>query len=160
MHAYGRPVTFDKPPRGTRGARVPAGNAFTRFMTRMMVKVHRRSGDRFRGMDLMYLTTVGAKSGEQRVTPIARFADGENAWLVVASNSGSARHPGWYHNIAAHPDQVWAEVAGRRFHVNAEQLSGDRREDAWRRITASAPQFGKYEHTTDRDLPVLRLTPA
>jgi deazaflavin-dependent oxidoreductase (nitroreductase family) len=129
-------------------------------MTRLMVKVHRRSGDRFQGMDLMYLTTVGAKSGEQRVTPIARFPDGDNAWLVVASNSGSARHPSWFHNLAAHPDQVWAEVAGRRFRVNAEQLTGDRKADAWRRITASAPRFAKYEQTTDRDLPVLRLTPA
>jgi deazaflavin-dependent oxidoreductase (nitroreductase family) len=129
-------------------------------MTRMMVKVHRRSGDRFRGMDLIYLTTLGAKSGEQRVTPIARFPDGDNAWLVVASFGGSARHPGWYHNIAAHPDQVWAEVAGRRFRVNAEQLTGERRADAWRRITASQPRFAGYEQTTDRDIPVLRLTPA
>ena len=153
-------MTFEKPPRGTRGARVPAGNAFTRFMTRTMVKVHRRSGDRFRGMDLVYLTTVGAKSGEQRLTPIARFPDGDNAWLVVASNSGSARHPSWYHNIAAHPDQVWAEVAGRRFQVRAEQLTGDRREDAWRRITSSQQRFAGYQRTTDRDLPVLRLTPA
>jgi deazaflavin-dependent oxidoreductase (nitroreductase family) len=129
-------------------------------MTRLMVKVHRRSGNRFQGMDLMYLTTVGAKSGEQRLTPIARFPDGDDAWLVVASNGGSARHPSWYHNFAAHPDQVWAEVAGRRFRVNAEQLTGDRKADAWRRITASAPRFAKYEQTTDRDLPVLRLTPA
>jgi deazaflavin-dependent oxidoreductase (nitroreductase family) len=153
-------VTFEKSPRGTRGARVPAGNAFTRLMTRMMVKVHRRSGDRFRGMDLVYLTTVGAKSGGQRLTPIARFPDGDDAWLVVASNGGSARHPGWYHNIAAHPDQVWAEVAGRRFRVRAEQLTGDRREEAWRRITSSQPRFAGYQRTTDRDLPVLRLTPA
>src|SRR4051794_37451843 len=98
-------------------------------MTRLMVKVHRRTGDRFQGMDLMYLTTVGAKSGQQRVTPIARFPDGDNAWLVVASNNGSARHPSWYHNLAAHPDQVSAEVAGRRFRVNAEQLTGDRKAD-------------------------------
>lgn len=129
-------------------------------MTRLMVKVHRRTGDRFQGMDLMYLTTVGAKSGAQRVTPIARFPDGDNAWLVVASNGGSARHPSWYHNLAAHPDQVWAEVAGRRFQAHVEQLSGERREDAWRRITASQPRFAGYQRTTDRDLPVLRLTPA
>jgi deazaflavin-dependent oxidoreductase (nitroreductase family) len=129
-------------------------------MTRLMVKVHRRSGDRFRGMDLVYLTTVGAKSGEQRLTPIARFPDGDNAWLVVASNSGSARHPSWYHNIAAHPDQVWAEVAGRRFRAHVEQLTGERREEAWQRITASQPRFAGYQRTTDRDLPVLRLTPA
>jgi deazaflavin-dependent oxidoreductase (nitroreductase family) len=129
-------------------------------MTRMMIKVHRLSGDRFQGMDLVYLTTVGAKTGERRVTPIARFPDGDDAWLVVASNGGAAGHPSWYHNVAAHPDQVWVEVAGRRFRANVEQLSGERREDAWGRITAQQPRFAGYQRNTDRTIPVLRLTPA
>lgn len=129
-------------------------------MTRMMIKVHRLSGDRFQGMDLVYLTTVGAKTGERRITPIARFPDGDDAWLVVASNGGAARHPSWYHNVAAHPDQVWVEVAGRRFRANVEQLSGERWEDAWRRITTSQPRFDGYQRNTDRRIPVLRLTPA
>jgi deazaflavin-dependent oxidoreductase (nitroreductase family) len=154
-------VTFEKPARGTRGARVPTkGNAFTRFMGRMMVKVHRRSGDRFRGMDVAYLTTVGAKTGEERLTAVTRFPDGDDAWLIVASNSGSARNPSWYHNIAAHPHQVWLEVAGRRFRADVEQLTGERREEAWRRITASQPRYARYQRTTDRPIPVLRLTPA
>jgi deazaflavin-dependent oxidoreductase (nitroreductase family) len=129
-------------------------------MTRMAIKMHRRAGDRFRGMDLVYLTTVGAKTGQERVTPIARFPDGDDAWLIVASNGGAARHPSWYHNLAAHPDQVRAEVAGRRFQATVEQLSGERREDAWRRITTSQPRFAGYQRNTDRELPVLRLTPA
>jgi deazaflavin-dependent oxidoreductase (nitroreductase family) len=154
-------VTFEKPPSGTRGARVPRkGNAFTRFVGRVMVGIHRRSGNRFRGMDLLYLTTVGAKTGEKRLTAVTRFPDGDDAWLIVASNSGAARHPSWYHNIAAHPDQVWAEVAGRRFRANVEQLSGERRQEAWQRITASQQRYAGYERTTDRPIPVLRLTPA
>jgi deazaflavin-dependent oxidoreductase (nitroreductase family) len=75
-----------------------------------MIKQHRRKGDRFQGMDLLYLTTVGAKTGQKRQNPVSRFPDGEDSWLVVASSAGAARHPAWYHNIAAHPDQVWAAL--------------------------------------------------
>jgi deazaflavin-dependent oxidoreductase (nitroreductase family) len=152
-------MSFQKTPGGTRGARVPSGsNPFMRFVNRMMVKQHRRSGDRFQGMDLLYLTTVGAKSGQQRTVPVARFEDGDG-WLVVASAAGSAHNPGWYHNIAAHPDEVWAEVAGKRYHVTPEQLSGPDRDEAWQRITASQARYAGYERKTDRVIPVIRLTP-
>ncbi|GAA2584840.1 nitroreductase family deazaflavin-dependent oxidoreductase [Dactylosporangium fulvum] len=124
----------------------------------IMIKVHKRSGDRFAGMDLLYLTTVGAKSGKERVSPVARFADGDDAWLVVASNGGADRHPSWYHNLRAHPDQVWVEVGGRRIHARVEQLEGERRRAALERIVAGQPRFGGYQRKTDRALPVLRLS--
>jgi deazaflavin-dependent oxidoreductase (nitroreductase family) len=130
------------------------------FLKNMMIKLHRRSGDRFMGMDLLYLTTVGAKSGQKRVSPVARFADGDDAWLVVASNGGSARHPSWYHNLMAHPDQVWVEVAGRSVQATVEKLDGPRREAAWQRITESQPRFAEYQRKTSRSLPVIRLSAA
>jgi deazaflavin-dependent oxidoreductase (nitroreductase family) len=86
--------------------------------------------------------------------------DGGDAWLVVASFGGAARHPGWYHNIVAHPDQVWIEVRGRRHRVRPEQLEGPRRAQAWARITASRPSMAGYQEKTDRVLPVLRLVRA
>jgi deazaflavin-dependent oxidoreductase (nitroreductase family) len=128
------------------------------FVKNLLIKVHRRSGDRFMGMDLLYLTTVGAKTGQQRQSPVARFADGDGAWLVVASNGGSAKHPNWYHNLMAHPDQVWIEVGGRTVQATVEQLEGPRRDEAWRRIVASQPRFAGYEKKTTRALPVVRLT--
>jgi deazaflavin-dependent oxidoreductase (nitroreductase family) len=127
------------------------------FLKHMMIKMHRRSGDRFMGMDLLYLTTVGAKTGEKRLTPVARFPDGDDAWIVVASNNGSSRHPNWYHNLMAHPDQVWIEVAGRSVPATVEQLEGPRREAAWQRVIASQPRFAGYQRKTDRTLPVVRL---
>ena len=127
------------------------------FVKNLMIKVHRRSGDRFMGMDLLYLTTVGAKSGQKRQSPIARFADGDDAWLVVASHGGSAHHPSWYHNLMAHPDQVWIEVAGRTVHATVEQLEGPRRDAAWQRIIAEQPRFAGYQQKTSRALPVVRL---
>jgi deazaflavin-dependent oxidoreductase (nitroreductase family) len=128
------------------------------FMKNVMIKVHRRSGDRFAGMDLLYLTTVGAKSGKERVSPVARFADGDGAWLVVASNGGADRHPSWYYNLRAHPDQVWIEVSGQRIHAHVEELAGERRAAALERIVASQPRFGGYQSKTSRTLPVLRLS--
>ena len=118
-------MSFEKTPAGTRGARTPpTSNPVARLMARVMSRYHRLRGDRFLGMDLLYLTTIGAESGARRQTPVARFPDGQGGWLIVASSAGSARHPGWYHNIAAHPDQVWAEVDGQHRRMLVEQLGG------------------------------------
>jgi deazaflavin-dependent oxidoreductase (nitroreductase family) len=64
----------------------------------------------------------------------------------------------WY-NLAAHPDQVQIETGGRTVAVTAQELHGTERDEAWRQITASAPRFAQYEQTTDRVLPIIRLTP-
>jgi deazaflavin-dependent oxidoreductase (nitroreductase family) len=152
-------MSFEKTPGGTRGPRGPSG-PLARGMMRAIAIWHRRSGDRFQGLDLLYLTTVGAKTGQKRQSTVARFADGEDAWLVVASAGGAARHPAWYHNIAAHPDQVWVEFGGRQMRVTATQLEGDARAQAWQRITQSQPRYLGYEKKTDRAIPVIRLTRA
>ncbi|MCA2245297.1 nitroreductase family deazaflavin-dependent oxidoreductase [Mycobacterium sp. WUMAC-067] len=119
----------------------------------------RRSGKFMGGMDALVLTTVGRKTGAQRRTPVGYFPGGNDSWLVVASAAGAVRNPAWYYNIAAHPDEVRIEVAGRKVAVTAEQLSGTTREDAWRQITAASPRFARYRQKTDRLLPVIRLVP-
>ncbi len=154
-------MSLQKTPGGTRGARGAASsNPLYRFTTKIMSKWHRRSGDKFQGMDLLYLTTVGAKSGQKRESTVSRFPDSDGAWLIVASAGGSASHPAWYHNIAAHPDQVWIEFGGQQHRVTATQLAGDERATAWERITASQPRYAGYQQKTDRSLPVIRLARA
>jgi len=151
-------MTVQKLPGGTRGTRPPP-RFLTKIMTPLMIQVHRLSGNRMGGMDLLYLTTVGAKSGQRHTNPVARFDDGQGGWVIVASAGGAAKHPGWYHNIVANPDQVWAEVARTKYQVDAEQLEGEVRDHAWAVITKRAPRFKGYETKTDRQIPVLRLTP-
>ena len=151
-------MSVQKLPSGTRGARTPP-RLLGKIVMPLMAWIHRRSGDRFRGMDLLYLTTVGARSGEHRTTSVMRLDDGTGSWIIVASAGGAAQHPGWYHNIAAHPDQVWAEVAGTKHRVDADQLEGEARERAWAKVVARSPGFNDYLAKTDRQLPVLRLTP-
>jgi deazaflavin-dependent oxidoreductase (nitroreductase family) len=145
---------------GTRGAHQPgAGGPVGRLMTRMMVNRTRRKGGRMMGGEVLVLTTVGARSGEERSTPVRRFAGPGGSSIVVASAAGSARNPAWYYNLAAHPDRVRIELAGEVVPVTARQLHGAERERAWAAITAEASRFADYQEKTDRELPVVQLTP-
>jgi deazaflavin-dependent oxidoreductase (nitroreductase family) len=108
---------------------------------------------------VLYLTTTGARTGQRRTTPVARFDDGRGGWYVVASAGGAAAHPAWYHNVAAHPDEVEVEFGGRRRRVHAEQLGGPERDAAWAQVVREVPRFASYPGKTDREIPVLRLTP-
>jgi deazaflavin-dependent oxidoreductase (nitroreductase family) len=151
-------MAIEKPPTGTRGARTPP-RLLGRVLGPLMVRVHKRHGDRFNGFPVLYLTTTGARTGQRRTTPVARFDDGRGGWYVVASAGGAAAHPAWYHNVAAHPDQVEVEFGGRRRPVRVEQLEGADRDVAWAQVVREVPRFASYPSKTDRELPVLRLTP-
>ena len=117
---------------------------------------------RVAGRPLLLLTTTGAKTGRRRSTTLGWFPDDDgpaDARLVVASAGGAAAHPAWYVNLARRPEGAAIEVDGRHFAVTAESLSGAERERAWARIVALSPTYGKYEHQTDREIPVVRLIP-
>ena len=147
-------------PAGTRGSRRRA-NVLLRHMLAVASAMYRRGVGRSMGSTrLLLLTTRGARSGRQWTVPVAWFPDGKDAWLVVASFGGSAHHPAWFHNLARHPEDVWIEIDDRRIKVRPESLHGAEREERWRRITAVAKNFAGYERKTDREIPVVRLTPA
>lgn len=151
-------MSFDTP-NGTRGSRQPRASRAMRWFNNWAMSRIRKSGKFMGGMDALILTTVGRKTGAQRRTPVGYFRSGNDGWLVVASAAGAARNPAWYYNIAAHPDEIHIEVAGREIAVSAEQLNGTTRENAWRQITAASPRFAQYQQKTDRQLPVIRLVP-
>jgi deazaflavin-dependent oxidoreductase (nitroreductase family) len=152
-------MAFDKSARGSYGAKMPGANpAPAKWVNRMMIKRFRRKGGgRSMGMDMLVLTTIGARSGQRRETLLGSFPDGDGAWLIVASAAGNASNPAWYHNIAAHPGDVEVEVSGRKIKVSATQLSGADRDEAWRKIIAAQPRYAGYATKTDRVIPVIRL---
>ena len=116
---------------------------------------------RVQGRPLLLLTTVGAKSGKRRQATLGFFPDEpaqDDAWLIVASKGGSATHPGWYVNLARRPDDVSIEVEGKNIAVAPESLHGPERQRAWERIAALAPGYAHYAVTTDREIPIVRLT--
>jgi deazaflavin-dependent oxidoreductase (nitroreductase family) len=143
---------------GTRGARQPAGFA-ARLVNKVMAGRVRKGGAKFLGFNALVLTTVGAKTGAERTTPVGWFPGPDGSWLIVASAAGAAGNPAWYYNLAAHPDQVQIEVEGRKVPVAAGQLHGAEREAAWQQIVTAAPRFAGYQQKTDRELPIIRLTP-
>jgi deazaflavin-dependent oxidoreductase (nitroreductase family) len=121
-------------------------------------RVHRLTGSKMGGRPLLYLTTVGAKSGQRRTAVVMPFPDGDDAWLIVASRGGTADHPSWFYNLVKHPDEVDIEVDGRKTAVTPRTLTGAERATAWERITRERPNFAGYEKKTDREIPVIRLT--
>jgi deazaflavin-dependent oxidoreductase (nitroreductase family) len=137
---------------------------FSRWMQRKMnARMNRKvRGGRgsFMGMDVLILNTVGRRSGQPRETPVAWFADdGADARLIVASGGGS-RDPDWYVNLMAHPDRASIELPGSdTVPVTPHRLDGADREQAWQRITAAQPRYAKYQSKSDREYPVVRLTP-
>ena len=150
-------MSFDTP-NGTRGARQPKAGRLFRMLNGVMMNRIRRSRGKTMGMDALVLTTIGAKSGQPRSSPLAYFAEDEKSWLIVASAAGAPRNPAWYYNLAAHPDQVRIEIGDRTVDVVAAQLHGEERNRVWDRITAASKQFGKYQDKTDREIPIIRLT--
>jgi deazaflavin-dependent oxidoreductase (nitroreductase family) len=152
-------MSFDTPA-GTRGARQPRAGLMLRWVNKMAARRVRRTGKMMGlGFNALVLTTIGRKSGLERTNPVGWFPGRDGSWLIVASAAGAPRNPAWYHNIAAHPSQVKIELNGRTIPVTAEQLHGAERDEAWRQITAAAPRFAAYQRKTDRELPILRLTP-
>ena len=143
---------------GTHGARQPGGAVMAWFNKRMAKRIRGGSGKTM-GLESLLLITVGAKSGQTRETPVARFAGPDGAWYVVASANGAARNPAWYYNVAAHPDKIRIVVEGVETAVEAWQIHGAEREAAWSAITAAQPRFAKYETKTDREIPIIQLTP-
>jgi deazaflavin-dependent oxidoreductase (nitroreductase family) len=112
----------------------------------------------FMGMDVLILHTLGRRSGQPRETPVAWFADGEEARLIVASGGGS-QHPDWYVNMMAHSDQASIELpGGDTVPVTPHRLNGPDREQAWQRIAAAQPRIAKYQSKSDREYRVIRLT--
>ncbi len=144
---------------GTRGKGIPLPAPVLRVVNRLVARRVRATGGRgFAGrMNALVLTTIGARSGEERTVPVAWFPGDDGTWLVVASAGGDARNPAWFHNIAAHPDQVRIEVDREHVDVTAEQLHGEERARAWAGIVAAAPGFADYAAATDREIPVVRL---
>ena len=130
-----------------------------RFFTELIFRMFRTR--RFMGFRILMLTTMGARSGQLRRSVLGYFDDPKNplAYIIVGSAAGAAKHPAWFFNLASHPDQVWIEVGSSKLKVEPELLTGQEREDAWQRVVAEAPNYASYPEKTDREIPLVRLTP-
>ena len=117
-----------------------------------------RVGGQFEGAPMILVHHVGARTGTERVNPLAYFPDGDRM-VIVASAGGRPKHPDWYHNITAHP-RITVEVGAETFPVDAVELAGSEREEVWTRLVAAMPGFGEYQKQTTRTIPLFALTRA
>ncbi|MCV7168083.1 nitroreductase family deazaflavin-dependent oxidoreductase [Mycobacterium stomatepiae] len=114
-------------------------------------------GTDMQGMPVILLTTVGAKSGKLRKTPLMRVEhDGEYA--VVASLGGAPKHPVWYYNIVKNPRVELQDGTVTRDY-DARELTGDEKAVWWERAVAAYPPYADYQKKTERQIPVFVLTP-
>ena len=114
-------------------------------------------GGRYTDRTLLLLHTVGAKSGQERINPVAYIKDG-NRFVISASKGGAPTNPDWYHNIIAHP-LVTLEVGTEQFQARAEVTSEPERTRLYDKIVEMMPSFAEYREKTTRSIPVITLTP-
>jgi deazaflavin-dependent oxidoreductase (nitroreductase family) len=113
------------------------------------------------GRGLVIMHTIGAKSGQERLIPVAGMRN-DDGWLVIASAGGRPKHPGWYHNLKKHPEfdvEVPADGDGiETAKVRAIELGDDDYPAAWKIFTTRMPNFLEYEKTTEgRRMPIFQL---
>lgn len=117
-----------------------------------------RVGGPFEGVPLVLLHTRGAKSGEERINPLARL-DLDGHVYVFGSNGGRDQHPGWYFNLRAHPS-VTVEVDARSYDGKAVVLDGEERDRVFAEMVKGQPAFGDYAAKVTRTIPVVALVEA
>jgi deazaflavin-dependent oxidoreductase (nitroreductase family) len=115
-------------------------------------------GGPFEGATLLLLHTVGAKSGQPRLSPLA-YLTVDDKMLIVGSYAGAPKHPAWVHNLRANP-RARIEVGADDYEVTARELSEGERAATYPRIVEVAPVFAEYQANTTRAIPLFELTKA
>lgn len=113
-------------------------------------------GGRFAGSDILLLHHTGARSGTERVSPLAYQRVGES-FAVFASKAGGPQNPAWYHNLLAHPETM-IEAGTETIKVKARVAEPAERDVIWARQKERAPHFAQYEEkAAPRRIPVVVL---
>jgi deazaflavin-dependent oxidoreductase (nitroreductase family) len=114
-------------------------------------------GGEWAGTMMILVHHVGARSGVERVTPLACHPQPDGRLAIVASNGGSPAYPGWYHNLKAQP-RITVEVGAHEFAVLAEELTAAARAELWPKLVAESPTLAEHQARTTRQIPVFTLT--
>ncbi len=112
-------------------------------------------GPPFAGVPMLLLHSVGAKSGELRITPLAYRSHGDRH-VIFGSFAGAPKDPAWVHNLRAQPEAS-IEVGTETLPVRARFTEGAERDEIWSAQKRDAPTFAEYEAKTDREIPVIVL---
>jgi deazaflavin-dependent oxidoreductase (nitroreductase family) len=116
-----------------------------------------RQHDTMRGMPIVVVTSVGARSGKLRKTPLMRV-EHNGEYAAVASLGGAPKHPVWYYNLKQNPHVELQDGTVKRDYV-AREVTGEEKAIWWERAVAAYPDYADYQKKTTREIPVFVLTP-
>ncbi len=118
-----------------------------------------RLGWRLVGMTVIELTTVGRKSAEQQVSMLTSPLKTDGSWVVVASRGGDPTNPSWFLNLVDDPE-VLVRIGGpEQRRAVAKVATPSERAELWPRVIDAYPNYGEYQRKTDREIPLVLLTP-
>lgn len=123
-------------------------------------EVYERSGGRiggWLGLPTLLLTFTGRKSGKKYSTPLVYFKDGDR-YIVVGSDGAARRDPQWWKNLKINPEGS-IRVGRKQMPIEASLAVGEERDRLWDGGKGVNPMWSKYQAKTERELPVVILTP-
>jgi F420H(2)-dependent quinone reductase len=139
------------------GEYAPSTSDWARENAEQYMESGGKEGTDLKGRPVILLTTIGAKSGKIRKTPLMRVEhDGEYA--IVASLGGAPKNPVWYYNVKAHPEVELQDGTHSGDYV-AREVFGDEKAVWWERAVATWPDYADYQKKTERQIPVFVLSP-
>ncbi len=138
------------------------GSTLIKLMSVLNTWVYRISSGRIGGKFLggapvLLLTTIGRKSGKPRTAPLLYLRDGEKI-VIVGSKGGMSHHPLWYRNVEANPD-VEVEIGSERRKMLAQRATDEEKAAVWPKLVAMYRDFDDYQARTERNIPVIILSP-
>jgi deazaflavin-dependent oxidoreductase (nitroreductase family) len=135
----------------------PSPSAWARKQAELYERTNGAEGTELRGRPVIVLTSVGAKTGKLRKTPLMRV-EHDGRYAVVASLGGAPQHPVWYCNLKANP-HVELQDGDTKRDYTAREVTGDEKDEWWARAVDTWPDYAKYQAKTDRVIPVFVLEP-
>lgn len=135
----------------------PSKSDWARKQAERFEATNGQEANTLRGDPIVVVTSLGAKSGKLRKTPIMRI-EHEGQYVAVASLGGAPRNPQWYYNFKASPFVELQDGAVRRDY-DVRELEGEERERWWRIAVEQWPTYAEYQRKTERQIPLLLLTP-
>jgi deazaflavin-dependent oxidoreductase (nitroreductase family) len=138
------------------GEYAPSTSDWARRQAETFVESGGAEAAHLRGKPIIVMTSVGAKSGLLRMTPLMRV-EHDGRYAVVASKGGADEHPVWYHNLVKNP-HVELQDGSEKHDYLAHEAQGGERDQWWARAVEVWPDYAQYQTKTDRVLPVFVLT--
>jgi deazaflavin-dependent oxidoreductase (nitroreductase family) len=135
----------------------PSAMSFSRDQVDLYERSGGTEGTEQGGKPVVILTSVGAKTGKLRKSPLMRV-EHDAEYAVVASLGGAPKHPVWYYNLIAYP-HVELQDGPVKKDYRAREVHGAERQTWWERAVAVWPDYAEYQKKTTRTLPVFVLTP-